>query len=459
MESTSHNNHLIAGNIRDRIHKNARQIGIKKWDLGASYSNDSSVQIDKGTAKQLRSSQRSSITIRVWNEQGLVGITSTSDLSDSGLNKALRGAEQASDFGNASESPDFSPLAKAQLPTIDRPLINSQGINKLFSIIKDAEQELLGKHNAINNVPYNGISESNSERLYLNSDGAIRHQRRTNACLYLYARAEEAGRKPRSSGSVRLAYGSQRLDITGCIEEAARKTISHLNYAPITTGKYLVCFTPEAFLDLLGAFSSLFNARAILDGVSLSSKDSIGNQISVPFLNLNDNGLHKDNHGATSFDGEGSPTCNLSLIRNGKIQNFLHSEATARAFGVKPTGHAGLGAKVSVGPDWFEISKSDEVDSYSKALSHTTYNEEFVLIQNLNALHAGVKSSQGSFSLPFDGWIVKGQEKISIEAATVAGDIKNVLNNILNVEAEKISTTQGVSPHIWVENLSITGEA
>ena len=77
----------------------------------------------------------------------------------------------------------------------------------------------------------------------------------------------------------------------------------------------------------------------------------------------------------------------------------------------------------------------------------------------MSALHSGVKSSQGSFSLPFDGWKVKNGIKTSIDAATVAGDISKVLNSIVKIEDEQIVTPQGVSPYIWVENISITGEA
>ena len=38
--------------------------------------------------------------------------------------------------------------------------------------------------------------------------------------------------------------------------------------------------------------------------------------------------------------------------------------------------------------------------------------EEFVYIEELNAIHAGVRASQGSFSLPFDGWLYKNGKKI-----------------------------------------------
>ena len=258
---------------------------------------------------------------------------------------------------------------------------------------------------------------------------------------------------------MRLAYGADQLDIRGCIDEAAERTISHLDYAPIATGQYTCVFSPEAFLDLIGAFSSLFNARAVLDGVSLSSRESLGRKLAVPFLSIHDNGLHPGNVGASSFDGEGTPTRRLPLLEGGLLTNFLHSEATARSFGVEPTGHAGMGAKVSVGPDWFEIGPTPGTSGGQQGLSRFEADRPLVWIDSLSALHAGVKSSQGSFSLPFDGWLVQGGEARSIEAATVAGDIRRVLEGLIGFEGEAKVTPDGVCPLVWVDELSVTGEA
>ena len=41
---------------------------------------------------------------------------------------------------------------------------------------------------------------------------------------------------------------------------------------------------------MMNAFSSIFNARSIVDGVSLSDKNSIGELISIPALNIYDDG-------------------------------------------------------------------------------------------------------------------------------------------------------------------------
>jgi PmbA protein len=459
---------LDAEALRQQLEQFARSEGIRQWDLGASCSTNTSVQVDRGEPKQMKGSQRSAITVRVWNDDGLVGITSTSDLSEAGLARALEGARDASAFGNPdpAETPAFSPLATAPLPPLEQPRGETLSILTLLDTLKQAERELLERHQAIGTVPYNGLSQSSSERIYLNSAGACRHQPLTSASLYLYARAEEAGRKPRSSGAVRLAYGADQLDVAGCISEAAERTIAHLDYAPITTGHYTCVFSPEAFLDLIGAFSSMFNARSVLDGLSLSRRESLGETIAVPFLSIHDNGLHPGNIGAGAFDGEGTPTGRLALVDGGVLQHFLHSEATARAFGVAPTGHAGMGSKVSVGPDWFEIGATPGSDSGEAGLDRfaasghsAAEGRGLVVIDSLSALHAGVKSSQGSFSLPFDGWLIQDGQQRSIEAATVAGDIRDVLLGIVGFEGTPKVTHEGLSPWVWVEGLSITGDS
>ena len=445
--------------LNNLLEKYSEESSINKWDMGASSSRDISVQVQQGNAKQLKGSQRNSMTLRVWNKNNQVGITSTSDLTSEGIKKAMKGAIEASLFGNEKESPEFSSLAKSELEDINPKISNSHTIDQLLSILKKAEKELIDTHKSIDSVPYNGLNESYMERIYINSEGANRHMKLSQSSIYLYAKAEEQNKKPRSAGGIRINSNLEELDIDSCISETSDKLISHLDYKSIETNKYLVCFTPEAFLQLISAFSSMFNARSIIDGLSLMNEDSLGNQISVPNLNISDEGLHPKNVGAFSFDGEGTPTQNIQLVSNGILTNLLHSEATARKFGVRPTGHAGLGAKVSVSPDWLVVSKSKSEMDKDASLSIKDTIKEYILIDELSAIHSGVKASQGSFSLPFDGWIVNDGKKTSIEAATVAGDILKVLSSIVKIENEQIVTHQGISPHVWVENMSITGEA
>ena len=50
--------------ITTQIASAANILNIDKWDYGASFSNDYSVQVDRGAAKQLKASQKQVITLR-----------------------------------------------------------------------------------------------------------------------------------------------------------------------------------------------------------------------------------------------------------------------------------------------------------------------------------------------------------------------------------------------------------
>lgn len=432
----------------------AERLGIRKFDIFGGAVDETSVKVDQGKADQVKASQRSSVTVRVWNEENQVGVTSTTDVDPNGLELALKTAYEASFFGVKENAPDFSPEATAPLAHQVSEKASQAPVPDLLEKLIGAEKAVVEAHPAIASVPYNGLAQRDIDHFYLNSDGAMRTETYSTASIYLYSKTEEDGKKPRSAGAFRMSHGLEKLDVEGCLKETIDKTVSHLNYAKIPTGKYRVVFSPDAFLSLLGAFSNLFNAQSILDKQSLSTPEALGTQIASPLLSVCDDALHSANVGVSTFDGEGTPTRRVSLIADGMLTSFLHSAGTAKRFNTQPTGHANIGAKVSVSPHFYHVFPGQPAaQEYSLDTA-----ENVILIDDLQALHAGVKALQGSFSLPFDGWLVNQGDRTSIESATVAGDFLEVLKSIIYVEKEEHLTPSGVCPYVWVEGLSITGE-
>jgi PmbA protein len=440
--------------LADQARAIADQLDIQKFDIYGATVDETSVKVDQGKPDQVKASNRSSVTIRVWNDAQTMGITSTTDVDPNGLALALKTAYEASFFGMKENVPDFSPEATAPIdshPIEPAPLAP---VSELLEKLLAAEKELMAAHPAIVGVPYNGLAQRQSDRFYLNSAGAMRTEARSTASIYLYSKTEEDGKKPRSAGAFRISSGSETLDIAGCLQETAEKTISHLNYEKIPTGKYRVVFSPEAFLSLLGAFSNLFNAQSILDKQSLSTPESLGTAIASPLLSVHDNALHPANVAMITFDGEGTPTRPTPLLDKGILAGFLHSAGTAKRFKTQPTGHANIGAKVTVSPHFYHVFAGETAaQDYSLDTA-----DQVVLVDDLHALHSGVKALQGSFSLPFDGWLIKNGQRTSIESATVAGDFLEVLKSIIYVDNEAHLTPAGVCPYVWVEELSITGD-
>lgn len=432
----------------------AQRLGIGQYDIYGSAVDEAGVEVSFGEPKQVQASQRSSVIVRVWNEKGMIGVTSTTDLDEAGISLALQTALEASYFGITENVPTFSPEAQAPIIDSGNQVVEAAPINVLMEKLIAAEQELLNAHPAIAGVPYNGLSEETTERFYLNSEGAKRHEARSYAAIYLYTRTEQEGKKPRSAGEMKISRSLADLDIAGCLQTTLDKTLSYLDYQAIATGKYRVVFSPTAFLSLLGAFSNLYNAQNILDKQSLATPETIGTQIASPLLCFCDDALHPDNLAAETFDGEGTPTRRVEIIQNGVLTGLLHSAGTAKRFNTQPTGHANIGAKVTVSPHFYHV--------FSEQTPTNTYDlqtaENVILIDKLQALHAGVNALQGSFSLPFDGWLIHQGQKTSIDAATVAGDFLELLKNIIYIEPTPEVTPRGVCPQIWVDNLSVTGE-
>ncbi|MGD1906909.1 MAG: TldD/PmbA family protein [Leptolyngbyaceae cyanobacterium] len=441
--------------IADYAQSGAQALGIAKYDLYGSAVDETSVQVDRGEAKQVKASQRSSVIVRVWNDQGRLGVTTTTDVDPDGIQLALKTAQEASVFGATENIPDFSPNATDPVAEVKVEKADPAPVPDLIETLLGAEKDLLEAHPAITSVPYNGLAQRDVDRFYLNSGGALRQEGRSYTSIYLYSKTEQEGRKPRSAGAMRVQRGLSQLDVKGCLQEATDKTLSHLEYEAIATGKYPVVFSAEAFLSLLDAFSNMFNAQSVLDNRSLSTVETLGTEIASPLLSVYDDALHPDNISAETFDGEGTPTRRLPIVEAGVLSNFLHSAGTAKRLNTQPTGHASIGAKVSIGPSFYHVTAATPSGS---SLNLETA-ENVVYIDDLQALHAGVNALQGSFSLPFDGWLINKGEKVSIESATVAGDFQTLLKSIVHIEAEPEFTPGGLCPRIWVESLSVTGEA
>ncbi len=435
----------------------AQRLGIKKYDVYGSSVDGTSVQVDQGEPKQVKASQQSSVIVRVWTEGGRLGVTSTTDVDEAGLALALQTAQEASAFGATEHIPDFSPAAMDPLPVVAVEPGGVAPVPTLVEALVMAEQALLTAHPAIAAVPYNNLSQQQVERFYLNSQGALRQEARSYVSMYLYTKTEQEGRKPRSAGAYRLDRSLETLDIAGCLAEARDKTLSHLDYIKIESGQYPVVLSGEAFLSLIGAFSNLFNAQSVLDNRSLSTVESLGQAIAAPILSVYDDALHPANVAAETFDEEGTPTGRLPIITGGILQNFLHSAGTAKRLNAKPTGHAGIGAKVSVGANFYHVEATPETAPADAPTLATA--DGVIYIDEFHALHAGVSALEGAFSLPFDGWLLKQGERVSIESATVAGDFRTLLKAITHIEAEPELTPSGLCPRVWIDSLSITGEA
>ncbi|BBH52097.1 TldD/PmbA family protein [Fluviispira sanaruensis] len=435
--------------------KIASDLNIEKFDIFGTEKEESSASAKDKKPFSLTSSIRSSLILRVWNQNQQMGVTRTSNLTTEGLSEAFDLAKSSAEFGSRENIYEFSPEChtKTMINHEKKELKELTPIQELMHGAISAEEKILNASLDFKSVPYNKVSEAKSSRFYFNSEGAIKIEENQISFCYFYPLAHEKDRKPRQSGHLELASSFANLDILTCAEKAIKKTKDHLNYTSIQNGKYPVVFSPEAFLDLVNAFANFMNAQNILDKKSLCHQDSIGQALAANDFCLVDSPLHPLNMSKSYFDEEGTPTRELTIIENGVLKNFIHSSFTAKKMGYAVTGHANIGAKVTVSPHFLYIKSSN------KNIEKKDYLNEnnLIYVESVSALHAGVNELQGSFSLPFDGFYINDKQKVSIEAATVAGDFLSLLKDIYYIGDEEFAVPNGISPIVWVKSLSITG--
>ena len=176
-------------------------------------------------------------------------------------------------------NPQFSPLATAPLPELDRPL-------------QPRQNPPPAGHPAGCGSRSSGSTPCNPDRALQRTGGIpvpepLSQQRWSTAPDGAHPSQSVSLRKSGRSRSKAPQWrccssglGSSELDVQGCISEAVDRTVSHLDYRPIETGSYRVCFTPEIFF-LCSVPSAACSMRSVLDGVSLSQRDSIGSDVAV----------------------------------------------------------------------------------------------------------------------------------------------------------------------------------
>lgn len=440
--------------IKENLKLIASELSIQKYDIYGSSGRSTSVSVDSGVADKVTAKETSSCVLRVWDAQNS-GSISTSNLTQAGLKTALSKALEVAKLGLQDLSPDFSSHAHSPINEKTKTIQTERAQPKqLIDKLLKMEAEVLESDEAIQRLPYNGISDSVSKEFYINSEGAFRECEHAVSSCYLYALAQQEDKRSRKAYAYRLSNDVSTLDVGACVEETIEKTKFSLDYIPLgDTQDFTVVFSPEAFLSLFGAFSNLWSARDVLDKKSLSNKNSLGEVIAVPYFNFKDDPLHPKNLAKSLFDQEGTPTKQHSIIQSGVLTQFIHNEETAKDFGVEPSGHAVIGARPTVSSHYFHISNSDQNVPPKKPED----TPKIVYVEQVTALHAGVQAMQGSFSLPVDGWVSTDAGKKSFETAVVSGDIKSLLKNIVYMDPEPVVTDRGVCPHIWVKGLKITG--
>jgi PmbA protein len=111
-------------------------------------------------------------------------------------------------------------------------------------------------------------------------------------------------------------------------------------FGKISSGAYDVIYSPAPAANLLQNITEMALISSVETGGFLSNK--LGKAIAGSAFNLYDDGANDSYIGTSPFDDEGYPTQRTAVIEKGVLKHYLHNWSTAKKYGTKSTGNAGL---------------------------------------------------------------------------------------------------------------------
>lgn len=231
---------------------------------------------------------------------------------------------------------------------------------------------------------------------------------------------------------------------------AAKRTLRKLRARPVPIQNVPVVFEPNIARDLLG---DIFNA---VSGESIFRKSSflvgqLGERVASERLTVVDDGTKPRALGSRPFDGEGLPTRRTVVINNGVLESYLLNTYTARKLGLKSTGNAGRGLvgapSVEAGNMYIEPGPHSP-DDIIKSVSKGFYVTELIGF--------GVNIVTGDYSRSASGiWIENGELTFPVQGVTIAGNLKEMLNEVEMIGNDLDFRGSVVSPTLLIGRMTI----
>ncbi len=316
------------------------------------------------------------------------------------------------------------------------------------------EDEVKKRDSRVQSVPYNGLSEVDSARYYLNSNGVFGYSSEYYQSCYTSALLQEAQKSGMHYHSS-IGRSLKDLNIESCISESLTHASEWMKAESVSTGHYDIIFDGDAFSEILGCFSNIFSGKGAMEKTNPFA-EKLGKEVASSEFTIRDLPKYKDSFFKSHFDSEGYLHHDLTLIENGVLNSFYHNTATANFFKTKTTGHAGRGAKSSLG-----ISGTTKVISEGKTKDSEITNGEYLEVISLQGLHSGANAVSGEFSFAASGYLCQdGKRQKPIKGVTVSGNFHKMLLELKLIGDKIYGTTDNgfFAPKLRFENMSVAGK-
>ncbi len=429
----------------------AKKLGAT--DAGAEVSEGCglSVSVRLGQLENVERNRDKSLGISVYLGQRR-GNASTSDFSPQALRDTVRAAYDIARFTAEDEFaglPDEADLAldEAQRPELD--LFHPWAIDaaQAAELALRCEAAALGVDKRITNSEGAAVSAQQSHFWMANSrgfSGGYASSRHSISVAPIAGRGNDMQRDAWYS-SMRDAAELASPEAVG--RYAAERALSRLKARKVATAEVPVLFESTMAVGLLGALVQATSGGSLYRRTSFLL-DSLGQSVMAPHIDIAEDPHIRKGKGSSPFDDEGVRTRARSVVQGGVLQGYFLTSYSARKLGLHTTGHAGGSHNLRMSSR--ATAPGDDLPTMLRRLGTGLFVTEL--------MGQGVNYVTGDYSRGASGyWVENGVIAYPVHEVTIAGNLRDMFQNIVGIGADEFSMGTKTVGSILVTGMKLAG--
>ncbi|WP_406667986.1 metalloprotease PmbA [Gallaecimonas sp. GXIMD1310] len=435
---------LVEGLIAEGLDY-AKTLGVSGAEMAISRQTGISVSTRLGEVENIEFNKDGALGLTVYRG-GAKGSASTSDLRPQAIREAVAAADRiakltSEDSANGLADTDMLAFTYPDLQLYDPATLSPEAA---IDLAKRCEQAALSADPRIVNSEGASYSSHAGFKVYGNTAGMIGSypsSRHSLSCVVI-AKDGEQMERDYEYGIARALAELDNAEQIG--RDAAHHTLSRLGARKLGTMQVPVLFRADVATGLWGHLVSAISGGSLYRRSSFLL-DSLGQRIFPAQITI-----HEDPHvlgglASTPFDSEGVRTQARDLIKDGVLQSYLLTSYSARRLGMQTTGHAG-GIH-----NWYVKDNGEDFATMLRRM------DRGLLVTEL--MGQGINMVTGDYSRGAAGfWVENGQIQFPVSEITIAGNLKDMYQNIVAVGADHERRAGIHTGSVLIERMTIAGD-
>jgi PmbA protein len=428
----------------------------KALELAAASSDAAEVAITKSTGLSV-STRMCEVENVEFNSDGALGITvyrgqrkgsaSTSDLSEKAIRQTVLAALDIAQYTSADPyaSPAPKELMVQEIPDLDLFHPDEPNPDVAAQIAIAAERAALGYSKKIKQSDGGSYDSHYGIRVYGNSHGLLASYASSRHSISCSVIGEGRNGEMERDYSYTVARHRDDLWTPESVGlQAAENTVSRLDPQKLKTGQFPVMFAADVATGLIGHLVMAISGGNLYRKSSFLL-DHLGKSILPSWFNISERPHVMRGLASSPFDSEGVRTQDLEIITDGVLATYLLTSYAARKMNMTPTGHAG-GIH-----NWYVNSTGQNYQQMLKELGTGLLVTE-VMGQGMNVVTGDYSRGAAGF------WVENGEIKYPVSEITIAGNLKQMLQQIVAVGSDIETRSQIQTGSILIESMKVAGE-